>query len=83
MDKKLESPAPPTLRFLSRDVSAIQCECLAYRYKRELPLAPLLERHGDEQFPSFARKLKCSACGSHEVFARPAWRDPLKRGHDG
>jgi hypothetical protein len=40
----------------------------------------LLERHGETLFPDFARRLKCSACGSRNVEARPAWRNPIPRG---
>ena len=75
-----DAPPPPTLRFLSRDVDAISAHCLTCGYKGTLPLAPLLERHGETPFPTFARKLKCSACGSREIEARPAWRNPTQGG---
>ncbi len=48
-------------------------------YRRELPLAPLLVRHGEVAFPAFAKRLRCSASGSAKVEVRPAWRNPMQR----
>ena len=73
-----EPSRAPTLAHLARDVDGIDAECLSCGYKRELPLAPLLERHGETPFPVFAHKLKCSTCGSRDTEARPAWRDPIR-----
>jgi hypothetical protein len=55
MTRRSATSAPPTLAFLARDVDAISAHCLTCGYKRELPLAPLLERHGETPFPVFAR----------------------------
>ena len=71
-------PTPPTLSWLARDVDAISAECLQCGYRAEIALAPLLERYGETPFPKFARKLKCSARGSRDVEARPAWRNPIR-----
>ncbi len=71
-----ESPAPPTLAWLSRDVDGIAAECLSCGYKRELPLAPMLAKFSEVEFRVFARRLKCSACESRDVEAR-AWRNPM------
>ena len=70
------TPDPPTLAWLSRDVAAISARCLWCGWLRELPLAPLLEAHGETRFPDFAKRLRCGSCGSREVEARPAWPDP-------
>ena len=78
MKRRSEPSMPPTLSWLARDVDAIAAECLCCGYRGEVALAPLLERHGAVPFPEFARRLRCSACGSRDVDARPAWRNPIK-----
>jgi hypothetical protein len=71
------STAPPSWCGSRGGVDAIAAERLACCHSREIPLAPFLERHGDTRFPDFARRLKCSACNSRDVEARPPWKNPV------
>ena len=73
------APDPPTLAYLARDVTAISARCLRCGWRREIALAALLEAHRETRFPDFARRLRCGSCGSRELEARPAWRDPAAR----
>jgi hypothetical protein len=64
---------PPTLDHLSRQAVGIEAECESCRRKVVLGFERFLQRYGAMPFPAFTRLLKCSACGSRQVFARPIW----------
>jgi hypothetical protein len=64
---------PPTLRHLAQQAVGIDAECRDCHRKMVLGFETFLDRYGDMPFPEFARLLKCSAYGSREIDARPAW----------
>jgi hypothetical protein len=65
--------AVPTLDYLSRQAIGIDVECRACHRRVVLGFEQFLPRYADVEFPTFARLLKCSACGSRDIDARPAW----------
>ncbi len=68
---------PPTLTYLAGQVSGVWCWCETCNHSGVLELAALITRFGGSSpFPSVRQHLRCGACGSREVFARPNWHDP-------
>jgi DNA-directed RNA polymerase subunit RPC12/RpoP len=51
----------------------IEAECESCGHKVVMGFERFLPRYGAMPFPALARLLKCSACGSRQVFARPIW----------
>jgi hypothetical protein len=64
---------PPTLAYLAKQASGIEAECHDCRRRVVLGFERFLDRYGDVPFPDFARLMKCSACGSRNIDARPSW----------
>ncbi len=67
-----DSP-PPTLAHLARQAVGIEAQCHDCRHKVVLGFELFLKRYGDTPFPTLARLLKCSVCGSRKIDARPVW----------
>src|SRR5438552_1401534 len=64
---------PPTLEYLAHQAVGIDAERHDCRHKAVLGFELFLERYGDMAFPEFAPLLKCSACVSRKIDARPMW----------
>ncbi len=64
---------PPTLAYLAPQAVGIDAECHDCHHKAVLGFELFLARYGDMPFPAFTRLLKCSACGSRKIDARPMW----------
>jgi hypothetical protein len=74
MARNSSSPGPsPTLEYLSHQAVGIDAECHDCHHKAVLGFELFLEHAGDMPFPEFSRLLKCSACGSRKIDARPVW----------
>src|SRR5260221_11674893 len=67
-----QSP-PPTLESLSHQAIGIDAQCDDCRDDLILGFERLLPRYADVEFPTFVRLLKCSACSSRRIDARPVW----------
>ena len=69
-----DAPTPPTLADLAHDVNAIVCWCNRCHHCGVLPIGELLSRLGPNlPFPMVHGRLRCEACGSTDVHARPDW----------
>jgi hypothetical protein len=62
--------APPTLDHLAQQAVGIEAECESCHRKVVVGFEQFLPRYGLVTFPAFTKLLKCSACGSRQVFAR-------------
>jgi hypothetical protein len=68
-------PPPPTLAYLTREVTDIFCWCHRCSHNAIVPLAVLIARLGpDLPFPAVHGRLRCQACGSKDIAARPNWK---------
>lgn len=71
--------ASPTLRYLARQIESILCSCEDCRRIGTVLLVDLIAQYGEAtQLGTIKRRFRCSACGSPNVDARPAWRDRLQ-----
>ena len=65
---------PPTLSDLAHDVSGVVCWCNRCHHSGVLPIGELLSRLGPSlPFPMVHGRLRCQACGSTDIHARPDW----------
>ena len=69
-----DAPIPPTLAWLSRDVTGEFCSCNRRGHNALVPLAALIAPFGsDLRFPYVHGRLRCQACSCSDVHARPDW----------
>lgn len=65
---------PPTLGYLARDVKGIFAWCNGCDHNAVVPLAVLIAQLGPSlPFPMIHGRLRCQACGSKDIHARPDW----------
>jgi hypothetical protein len=68
---------PPTLGYLAGDpdCTGVFCWCNRCHHNSVIPLAAMIAQLGpDLPFPSVHGRLRCQACGSKDIHARPDWR---------
>jgi hypothetical protein len=67
--------SPPCLADLRDQVDGVFCWCIRCSHNAVVPLDVLIARLGPSlPFPAVHGRLRCQACGSTEIEARPDWR---------
>ncbi len=69
-----DAPTPPTLGWLARDVTGVFCWCNRSDHNDVVPFAVIIAKLGPSlPFPMVHGRLRCQACGSTDIHARPDW----------
>jgi hypothetical protein len=74
MRRDRRSTRPAYLSDLAREKVDVWCWCESCRHSAVIATAMLIEKLGPSYpVPQVAIHLRCSGCGSRDVFARPDW----------
>ena len=64
----------PTLADIQERCDGVFCWCNRCSHNAELPIGAIIAQLGPSlPFPEIHGRLRCQACGSKDVAARPAW----------
>lgn len=70
-----DDPMPPTLAEVQEHTDGIFCWCHRCDHNAVLPVAVLIAHCGPGlPFPAVHGRLRCQACGSKDIHARPHWK---------
>ena len=70
-----DAPVPPTLADVRSYGVGVFCWCNRCHHHAVLPIAVLIAHCGPGlPFPAMHGRLRCQACGSKDIHARPNWK---------